>query len=309
MSAETVALALYTQWICLFGTPLSITTDQGTQFESALFNEIAKLIGAERIRTTAYHPQSNGMVERWHRTLKAALMCNSHIPWPDLLPTVLLGLRSAFKEDIKSSPAELLFGTALRLPHEFFGSAESGASMDMRFTEKLRQHIRTIRATPASHHSKPQMFFAKDLNTCTHVFRRVASVKKPLEQPYTGPHEVVRRVDDKVYIVNINGEEKAISVDLLKPAFLANVDTSSSNDEPASPSPNQEASQSAASPPITPVQLPEQISFPSPADEVTEGGVDVATQPQRYEPDLATRHRRKQTIVPRAILAVTQFRR
>lgn len=105
MTTEAVATAFYVHWIARFGTPQTITTDQGTQFESSLFNALAKLIGAKRIHTTPYHPASNGIIERWHRTLKASLMCQDQTPWVDLLPTVLLGLRTCYKEDLKASVA------------------------------------------------------------------------------------------------------------------------------------------------------------------------------------------------------------
>ncbi|GFS80387.1 putative gypsy-29-i nvi [Nephila pilipes] len=58
--ADTVADNLLKGWIARFGTPLVITTDQGTQFEAQLFQELSKLIGFKRNRTTSYHPQANG---------------------------------------------------------------------------------------------------------------------------------------------------------------------------------------------------------------------------------------------------------
>lgn len=79
------------------------------------------MIGCERIRTSAYHPAANGILERWHRTLKSAIMCHkTDGNWLEVLPTVLLGLRTCFKEDLKSSPAEMLYGSTLRIPGEFF---------------------------------------------------------------------------------------------------------------------------------------------------------------------------------------------
>ncbi|GAB1868682.1 RNA-directed DNA polymerase [Camponotus japonicus] len=75
-SADTVTDAFFNTWIARFGAPYMITTDRGAQFESAIFEAMVKLIGSRRIRTTAYHPQANGMVERWHRSLKAAIMCH-----------------------------------------------------------------------------------------------------------------------------------------------------------------------------------------------------------------------------------------
>uniref|UniRef100_A0ABD2X6E7 Integrase catalytic domain-containing protein n=1 Tax=Trichogramma kaykai TaxID=54128 RepID=A0ABD2X6E7_9HYME len=61
------------QRISAHGAPIFITSDQGTQFESTLFTELAKMIGTSLIKTTSYHPMSNGMIERFHRTLKATL--------------------------------------------------------------------------------------------------------------------------------------------------------------------------------------------------------------------------------------------
>lgn len=120
ISAPTVASAFWAQWVARFGCPKTITTDQGSQFESALFRSLANTLGCKHIHTTAYHPQSNGMVERWHRSFKAALMCNANTNWTDLLPTVLLGLRTCFKADIGASAADLLYGTGIRLPNEFY---------------------------------------------------------------------------------------------------------------------------------------------------------------------------------------------
>lgn len=96
ITATTVASAFFDNWVCLFGTPLSITSDQGSQLESALFNALTNTVVSKRIHTTPYHPASNGIIERWHRTLKASLMCHSGTPWLDILPTVLLGLRTAY---------------------------------------------------------------------------------------------------------------------------------------------------------------------------------------------------------------------
>jgi hypothetical protein len=75
--ADTVARALLTGWISRFGCPQIITTDQGRQFESQLFHSLAKLCGIQLSRTTAYHTAANGLVERFHRTLKAAIMCHA----------------------------------------------------------------------------------------------------------------------------------------------------------------------------------------------------------------------------------------
>ena len=67
-------------------------------------------------RTTAFHLAANGLVERMHRTLKAAIMCRAQERWAEALPFVLLGMRTSFKEDLQASVAELVYGEALRIP-------------------------------------------------------------------------------------------------------------------------------------------------------------------------------------------------
>ena len=99
ITAESVARAFIQGWIARFGTPNTITTDRGRQFEAALWGELMKVLGSTRIRTTAYHPSANGLVERFHRQFKAAIKCQPHPDrWVDALPWVLLGIRSALKE-------------------------------------------------------------------------------------------------------------------------------------------------------------------------------------------------------------------
>jgi cleavage and polyadenylation specificity factor subunit 1 len=73
------------------GCPRTITTDQGRQFESQLFRSLASMCGIQLSGTTAHHPAAKGLVERFHRTLKAAIMCHADQQWTEALPLVLLG--------------------------------------------------------------------------------------------------------------------------------------------------------------------------------------------------------------------------
>lgn len=114
--AETIAKAFFLHWISRFGVPLRLTSDQGRQFKSELFTELNKLLGVQKFRTTAYHPQSNGIIERWHRTLKSAIKSQNNARWTETLPTILLGLRSVVLSNLNASPAEFVYGTSLRLP-------------------------------------------------------------------------------------------------------------------------------------------------------------------------------------------------
>ena len=71
--ATTVAELLVREFICRFGVPLLIHSDQGRNFESELFAEMCRLLGIKKTRTTPYHSQSDGMVECFNRTLEAQL--------------------------------------------------------------------------------------------------------------------------------------------------------------------------------------------------------------------------------------------
>ena len=77
MTDETVACTLTTGWIARFGVPSTITTDQGRQFESRLWAQLLHLLGCKHLRTTAYHPIANGIIECFHRQLKAALQAHT----------------------------------------------------------------------------------------------------------------------------------------------------------------------------------------------------------------------------------------
>lgn len=219
-TADTVARAVFSHWVARFGAPRFITTDRGSQFEAALFAALVKLLGSTRCRTTAYHPAANGMVERWHRALKAALMCQENREWVDILPTVLLGLRTCLKEDLKGSAAEMVYGSTLKVPAEFFDSEELDANPQV-FLEEFRRIMRRLRPKPTAHHIKGQLFNYKDLYSCTHVFLRQGMTKRPLDQPYQGPYRIIERLSDRVFAIEVNGGVSHVSVERLKPAYMA----------------------------------------------------------------------------------------
>lgn len=218
MTAETIVSTFYNNWICRFGTPLRIITDQGRQFESSLFKSLSTLLGCKRIRSSPYHPMTNGKIERWHRTLKSALMAHANPKWSEILPTVLMGLHCAIREEMGVSPAEMLYGTTLRLPGEFFETSREETD-PITFVGKLKEKMQFLRPVPVNHHSQPKIFVSPELNNCTHVFVRRDAVKRPLQSPYDGPFLVKKRLD-KYFSIAINDKDVNISMDRLKPAFL-----------------------------------------------------------------------------------------
>ena len=90
-----------------------------------------QLLGSNRCRATAYHPSANGLVERLHRQIKSALRAQQDpSKWTEALPLIMLGIRTALKEDLQCSTAELMYGTTLRLPGEFFDPSTSSTVPD-----------------------------------------------------------------------------------------------------------------------------------------------------------------------------------
>jgi transposase InsO family protein len=108
-----------------FGVPADITSDCGTQFTSSLWAALCSLISIQHSQTTAYHPQSNGMVERFHHCLQDALRARcAAANWVDHFPWFLLGFRAAAIEYDGTTPAQAVFGSRLILPGKFLDSPE-----------------------------------------------------------------------------------------------------------------------------------------------------------------------------------------
>ena len=151
------------------------------------------LLGSKRACTLAYHPQTSDMVERFHCQLKAALKAqpNPH-SWMDALPLVLLGIGMSLKEDISVTAAEMVYGTTLRLPGEFFNPSPVTSVPDPSdYVYRLRasvQHIRPI----SPHLTQPHSKVDDGLSTAIHVFLLHDAVYKPLQPPYDGPYQVLK---------------------------------------------------------------------------------------------------------------------
>lgn len=143
-------------------------------------------------------------------------MCKRRTEWTRELPLILLGLRCTYKEHIKASPAEMVFGCTLRLPGELFENSKHTPQSD--FVQKLKATMQNLRATDTSHQNKSSIFVHSQLSKCTHVFVRVDKIKTSLTPPYDGPYAVEKR-NDKVFTLTIKGKKVNISIDRLKPAY------------------------------------------------------------------------------------------
>jgi transposase InsO family protein len=218
-SAAAYLEALAAAWFARYGIPATITTDRGLQFTSGEWAPAPWWLGIQHICTTAFHPQSNGLVKRFHRRLKEALKaCLAGPAWPSHLPWVMLGLYAAPWEDSGISPAELTFGTTLLLPASFIASTERSPESFLRELQSFLPCAAPLNTVSASSLPPP---VATALDAATHVYMRAPPASPALSPAYRGPYQVLWR-GPKFFRLAIGGREDTVSIDCLKPHLGSN---------------------------------------------------------------------------------------
>ena len=204
-------------WISRYGLPEAMITDQGTNFTSDLWREVTEKIGVKLQHVTAYNPEANGIIERFHRTLKTALTASSlEANWSRKLPWVMLALRSTPHAALGSAPSEAVFGKSLRIPADILPTPDPPATIKevSKITESFLPPKQTYSTALRKIRMPPQ------LGSCPFVYERIDCHKPPLSPSYAGPYPVLRR-ESKAYLLNKHSKESWVSIDRLKPAFLA----------------------------------------------------------------------------------------
>ncbi|KRZ04697.1 hypothetical protein T11_6518 [Trichinella zimbabwensis] len=146
---------------------------------------------------------------------------NGRKRWIDALPLALLGIRSSVKEDLRHAPAELVYGSPLRLPGVFF--TETLPSNAAALSDHLRILFDSIRPTLTRTAPSRKWFVSKELKKCTHVFVQNDAPRPPLSPTYDGPYLVLSRAGKTITILCQN-KSRTISLDRVKPAFLDSAD-------------------------------------------------------------------------------------
>ena len=119
--APTIARLLVENIVCRHGVPEELLSDRGSNFLSSLIMEMCTILGIKKINTSGYHPQTDGLVEKFNSTLLAMLSkCSDSrtLEWDQQLPTLLFAYRSMVQESTQESPFFLLYGRDPRLPTE-----------------------------------------------------------------------------------------------------------------------------------------------------------------------------------------------
>ena len=206
------------------GVPEEILTDQGTNFTSQLLHEVYQLLHIKPIRTTPYHPQTDGLVERFNGTLKAMLrktVDEEGRDWDRLLPYLLFAYREVPQASTGFSPFELVYGRHVRGPLYVLKesweaskrSTESVVSYVLTIQERLKklrdivqENLKAAQATQKAwydRHSRDRAF-----NPGDKVLVLLPTSTNRLLASWRGPYPVVRRVSPVNYEVEMADRRK-----------------------------------------------------------------------------------------------------
>ena len=207
--AETVADKLLC-WVYEHGVPERIHSDQGRQFESTVFKELCRRLGVEKTRTTPYHPEGDGMVERFNRTLKA--MVSKYIDpqgsnWDRDVGALMLAYNSSTHSTTGYTPYFLVYGREVRLPGDALLSPPAPVIPVQSFLEdrsrriqgafaKVRENIRSANEKMEARHLgrvREVQYRPGDLVLVTDPTAAVGG-KTKLGLPYTGPGAVIEKI-------------------------------------------------------------------------------------------------------------------
>ena len=120
--AEVIAPFIYEEIICRHGCPREILSDQGTEFCNQVVNSMCNLFNVRHVLASAYHPQTNGLVERFNKTLCQSLakyVQQFEEDWDIFIPSVLFAYRTMQHNTTKHEPFFLTYGRSALLPVEF----------------------------------------------------------------------------------------------------------------------------------------------------------------------------------------------
>jgi len=204
ITAQEVADQFVSTWVSRFGVPETVTTDKGTQFSGSVWQCLCEKLGIRHIMTTAYHPQSNGIIERFHRQLKEGIRARGGgSSWTSHLPFVLLGIRAAPKQEANTSAAKAVFGGELNLP----GHQRPPEAADLRAERPTIPS--TMRTCPSTSEENSQ------IGPGHFVFVKKGAVAAPLESTFSGPFLVLRRLP-RAACLQMGQRQEWVSVDRLK---------------------------------------------------------------------------------------------
>ena len=206
-TAKTTAEALFNNYIVHYGIPNRIHSDQGPSFESKLIQELCKLTGTMKSRTTPYHPMGNGMTERFNRTLLSmlgTLKPKEKTNWKAFVSPLVHAYNCTRHEATGQSPYFLMFGRQPKLPIDLaFGlTSDKDRKPQSKYIQELKQKLLDAYKLAAQSATKAQER-QKDRYDLKTRGGKVDPGDKVLVKKvaFDGKHKLADRWEDDVYIV------------------------------------------------------------------------------------------------------------
>ena len=234
-----VVLKALLNFFSKFGLPQVIQTDRGTNFTSNLFNQTMTEWGVKHVVSSAYHPQSQGALERHHQTLKTMLksFCMDHCKdWDEAVPYVLFAVREVPTESLGFSPNDLVFGHRVRGPLDVVRDAWCDPEDPQ--TKSLLQYVAVARERLAHALEVARVQLGQAQKTMKERYDKRAKYRsfspgdevlvllpvqgQPLAARYSGPYVIEKQVGDLDYVVATPDRRKKAQfchVNMLKPYF------------------------------------------------------------------------------------------
>lgn len=237
--AETVAKFMLQNVILQHGAPKSLLTDQGKQFTSALIKELCKLLQINKLETVPYRPQTDGLVERFNRTLIQMLAASAReysVDWDNLLPFVVFAYNTSVQESSKLSPFQLIYGRLPQYPIDLEVITTTDPTVNGPFDAEIVQQRMCIARRIASENieaaqKRSKKYYDMKTNTISYDIgesvmymnnKRHKGVRGKLEKKWIGPFVVVERVSKVIYVIRakyLQAPERRVHVDQLRPFY------------------------------------------------------------------------------------------
>lgn len=239
-TAVTVADKFVNEFVCRFGVPEVLHTDQGRNFESRVFKEMCGILGIHKTRTTPYNPKSDGLIERFNGTLlnMISMMIEPHKrqrDWDEKLAIAVFAYRSAPQDSTRETPNMLMLGREVHLPIDLTTEAledpeEHDIETDYAYT--LRQRMREAHERARKNCTESARRQKKDYDSKAggsplavsdfvwlYNKAKTKGLSPKLQRRWEGPYLLIRQLSDVTCRIQAkrNGKMKVVHVDRLKP--------------------------------------------------------------------------------------------